>query len=162
MGYLQDEDEIVSSLVSGEEIMLRGLLVLIIKLQLLDDVTVFEQAKQDLLGNEGGGELGHLCKKKMIGTHSAVRPHEPCLRGTWCLRETGGILNKPSERKHHPFMPLLSSACLEHQRPPSVAMISFHVTLLLFKHNYRSNCWIMENTVNSSSQDIFYPLRYSL
>lgn len=148
MDYLQDEDEIVGWLVSGEEEVLRCLLVLLIKLQLLDDITVLEQAKQDLLRNEVGGELLHLCKKKVVGTQQSG--HKSCVQGG--LRETGAILNKSSDRKHHPFTPLLSPASLEHQKPPSLATISFHATLLTslkqLKEQLNGVHWLIEGAVS--------------
>lgn len=59
-GYLQDEGEVVGSLVLAVEEMAWGLLVALIELQLLDDVGVFEEPQKDLLRDVGGGEECHL------------------------------------------------------------------------------------------------------
>lgn len=59
-GYLQDEGEVVGCFVLAVEEVVRGLLVAIIKLQLLDDVGVLEEPQEDLLRDVGGGEERHL------------------------------------------------------------------------------------------------------
>lgn len=47
--HLQDEDEVVCRFVPGVKVMVDVVLVVLIKLELLDDIWVFEQPQQDLL-----------------------------------------------------------------------------------------------------------------
>lgn len=47
--YLQDEDEVVGRLVPGVQIVVHIVFVVLVKLELLNDVWVLEQPKQDLL-----------------------------------------------------------------------------------------------------------------
>ena len=47
--HLQDEDEVVGRLVSSVQVMTDVVLVVLVKLELLDDVWVLEQPQQDLL-----------------------------------------------------------------------------------------------------------------
>lgn len=47
--HLQDEDEVVSRLVPGVQIVADIVFVVLIKLEFLNDVWVLEQPKQDLL-----------------------------------------------------------------------------------------------------------------
>jgi len=49
--HLHYEDEVIHGLVPVEEVVLRRPLVLLVVLQLLDDVRVLQQAKQNLLGH---------------------------------------------------------------------------------------------------------------
>lgn len=47
--HLQDEDEVVGWLVARVQVMTDVVLVVLVKLELLDDVWVLEQPQQDLL-----------------------------------------------------------------------------------------------------------------
>lgn len=47
--HLQDEDEVVSRLVPRVQVVAGTVLVVVIKLDLLDDIWVLEQPEQDLL-----------------------------------------------------------------------------------------------------------------
>ena len=47
--HLQDEDEVVRRLVASVQVMTDVVLVVLVKLELLDDVWVLEQPQQDLL-----------------------------------------------------------------------------------------------------------------
>jgi len=58
--HLQDEDEVVNRAVALVEVMFRCLLVLSVVLELLDDIGVFQEPQQDLLGKVGGLERLHF------------------------------------------------------------------------------------------------------
>lgn len=47
--HLQDEDEVVGRLISGVQVMAGVVLIMLIKLEFLNDIWVLEQPQQDLL-----------------------------------------------------------------------------------------------------------------
>lgn len=62
---LQNEDEIVHRFVAVEEVMLKGLLILLIIFELLDDVGVLEETQKDLFRHLDWTKCFNFCKEKV-------------------------------------------------------------------------------------------------
>lgn len=66
---LQDEDEVIGRLVAGVQVVADRRLVVLVKLELLNDLRVLEQPQQDLLGYQRGAELRNLWRRGRGGCH---------------------------------------------------------------------------------------------